>query len=79
MIAELQGDLLGASGPHDFSAKQLLIPSLKVFTKSDPKPAAYIVSLNNDMHDLYVICMICKKGPSCTKSNFSMEAKISHT
>ena len=47
MVVELQGDLVGASGPLDFSAKKLLIPSLKVWPRNKQAqiPAAYKVRL----------------------------------
>ena len=45
VVVELQGDLVGANGPRDFSVKKLLIPSLKVwkFDENPEPPAAYTV------------------------------------
>ena len=45
VVVQLQGDLVGGSGPLDFSAKKLLIPSLKVWPKDKQGqiPAAYTV------------------------------------
>lgn len=45
VVVELQGDLVGANGPQDFSVKKLLIPSLKVWKldENPEPPAAYTV------------------------------------
>ena len=45
VVVELQGDLVGANGPQDFSVKKLLVPSLKVwkFEENPEPPAAYTV------------------------------------
>lgn len=45
VVVELQGDLVGANGPQDFSVKKLLVPSLKVwkYDENPEPPPAYTV------------------------------------
>ena len=45
VVAELEGDLLGARGPHDLSYKYLLIPSIRVWP-------------NNSYPEQYTVCLV---------------------
>lgn len=42
VLAQIQGDLVGARGPRDFLSKKLLIPSVRVFSVSGPHPAKLV-------------------------------------
>lgn len=69
-MVELQGDLVGANGPLDFSVKKLLIPSLKVWKleENPVPPIAYTVCQTQRKYHMWLNCVYsigspCQNGP----------------